>query len=80
MKTLLKSTTLLAASLAIGLSAWVATPTTIHAQDAACTFPKAPDDFEQEEIDKLYECIKENSMVAMQKLVTKLAQTYKAGK
>lgn len=59
MKTLLKSTALLAVSFAVGLSAWVATPTTIHAQDAACTFPKAPDDFEQEEIDKLYECIKE---------------------
>ena len=59
MKTLLKSTVLLAAGLAVGLSAWVATPTTIHAQDAACSFPKAPDDFEQEEIDKLYECIKE---------------------
>ena len=54
MKTLLKSTVLLAAGLAVGLSAWVATPTTIHAQDAACSFPKAPDDFEQEEIDKLY--------------------------
>lgn len=60
MKTLLKSTALLATGLVIGLSTWVATPIQAQDQDAACTFQKAPDDFEQAEIDKLYECIKED--------------------
>ncbi|MEP3266408.1 MAG: cytochrome P460 family protein [Hyphomicrobiales bacterium] len=60
MKTILKSTAVLAASLAFGLSAWVATPIQAQDQNAACTFPKAPDDFEQAEIDKLYECIQED--------------------
>ena len=59
MKTLLKSTALLTASLAIGFGTWVSAPVHVQAQDA-CTFNKAPDDFEQDEIDKLYECIKEN--------------------
>ena len=60
MKTILKSAAVLAASLAFGLTAWVATPIQAQDQNAACTFPKAPDDFEQAEIDKLYECIKED--------------------
>ena len=60
MKTILKSTVVLAASLAFGLSAWVATPIQAQDQSAACTFPKAPDEFEQAEIDKLYECIQED--------------------
>ena len=60
MKTILKSAAVLAASLAFGLTAWVATPIQAQDQNAACTFPKAPDDFEQAEIDKLYECIQED--------------------
>ena len=60
MNVILKSTAFLVAAFVLGLSGWVATPIYAQDQDAACIFPKAPDDFEQAEIDKLYECIKED--------------------
>jgi len=44
--------------LAIIASPLLVAPTPAHAQDG-CVFNKAPDDFEQSEIDALYECIKD---------------------
>jgi len=76
MNILLKSTAVLAATVAIGMSAWVSNPLPAQAQDAACVFPKAPDDFEQAEIDKLYECIKEDLVASYGKTGHEIGANY----
>ncbi|MEP3274915.1 MAG: cytochrome P460 family protein [Stappiaceae bacterium] len=60
MKKILLSAVALAVVVGAGISGSSLFPSHAQAQSDGCNFNKAPDDFEQAEIDKLYECLKDS--------------------
>lgn len=69
-----------AIAVVLGMNALGVAPVSTSAQASECNFPKAPEDFEQNEVDALYKCIEESLVKKYGKADHEIGANYRSWK